>query len=105
MMRNHLPASVPGSDVPRILAHAGLMSQAVAELIRQGYDPISFNADVVSPGLPTILVASDRATAHAIENERAAYYMTSTVHGVPERWGQLLRPPPGVKVIWCERGH
>jgi hypothetical protein len=105
MMRCLNHPAIPGTDDQRLAAFARIVAQAVAELIRQGFSPISFSADVVAPGLPSILVASSNKTAAAVEKERAAYYKTSTLRGVPERWGQLLYPPPGVRVIWVERGH
>lgn len=105
MMRCLNHPAIPGTDDQRLAAFAGIVAQAVAELIRQGFTPISFSADVVAPGLPSILIAPGKKTELAVEKERAVYYKTSTIRGVPERWGKLLYAPPGVNVIWIERAH
>lgn len=104
MMRS-VHNAIRGTEHERMVAFAGIVSQAVAELIRQGHTPISFSADVAQPGLPTILVASGKLTAQAVEKERAVYFKFDNLDGIPKRWGKLLYPPPGVNVIWIERGH
>ena len=100
-----IPPAIPGTNLERIKAYAGIVAQAVAELIRQGYTPISFGGDIVAPGLPTIQVAPNHRTAQAIERDYATYYKHDTLTGTPRRWGTLLNAPPGVRVIFIEREH
>lgn len=94
MMRNHLPPAVPGTDAQRISAYAGIVASAAAELLRQGYAIISFSADIISPGLPTLQVAPNRRTAQAVAAGQAADYRSDTLSGYPKRWWLLLDPPP-----------
>lgn len=102
MMRclNH---HIPGAEAERTLAFAGIVAQAVAELIRQGYTPFTFSGDALGAGLPVIQVVADSRTRQAVATERATYYKYATDADGPKRWGQLLNAPPGVRAIFVER--
>jgi hypothetical protein len=86
-----------------LLDKADLVARALVELIGLGYHPITFGGDVVGPDLPSIQIAPGRRTAQAIVREEAEYYKHEALDGIPKRWGRLLNPPRGVRVIFVER--
>lgn len=102
-------ASLYRNDTPARAAHAAavarqldLLSQAVAELTREGH---AILAAGVGPGKPFAVLAPSTRIADLADEGRAAYWMRGIdADGQHYRKGQLLAYR-NVLVTWTERGN
>jgi len=100
--RHYLSRSTPNTErlSDQILDQLSALRQVALQLKRNGYTLLGAT---IEGGLPTIEVRAGSLTDEMLALDLATHYKWTTVQGEPQRWGQFLDKPSGVRVIFVER--